>query len=124
MKRCPEGAISEQGHSNIKCRQYIRDVQAAKLKESVGLVDLTGMVITCGLRWSGVPCEDRILNPGLRGQNERDDGIRRPRGIVGSPISDLLFSGKNALVEVRILRPKYTQKQIRGSNIPFISTGL
>jgi len=64
MKRCLGGAISEQGHSNLKCRQYIREVQPAKLKESVGLEGLIGMVITCGLCWSGVPCEDRI--PQLR----------------------------------------------------------
>ncbi len=36
----------------------------------------------------------------------------------------LAFLRENVLVQVRVLRAKYAQKQITGSNISFISTGL
>ena len=60
MQRCVGGAISEQGNSIEKCRQYQRNVQPVKLKELGATEGLIGMVVTCGLCWSGVPCEDRI----------------------------------------------------------------
>ena len=67
MERCAGGAISEQGHSNEKCRHYIRNVQPEKLKELGEMEGLIGMVITCGLCWTGVPCEDRIPVPEVLG---------------------------------------------------------
>jgi hypothetical protein len=63
MKRCVGGAISEQGHSVVRCRDYIRNVQPGKLKELGATEGLIGMAITCGLCWTGVPCEDRIPTP-------------------------------------------------------------
>ena len=60
MERCKGSAINEQGHSNLKCRHYIRNVQPEKLKEMGAMEGLIGQVITCGLCWTGVPCEDRI----------------------------------------------------------------
>ncbi len=60
MERCKGGAINEMGHSIEKCRHYIRNVQPGKLKELGAMEGLIGMAITCGLCWSGVPCEDRI----------------------------------------------------------------
>jgi hypothetical protein len=60
MERCKGGAINERGHSIEKCRHYIRNVQPEKLKELGATEGLIGMAITCGLCWSGVPCEDRI----------------------------------------------------------------
>ena len=60
LERCPAGAISEEGRSNLKCRSNLQGQQAVKLKE-LGLDrDLIGPAPACGLCSTGVPCEDRI----------------------------------------------------------------
>jgi hypothetical protein len=50
----------KQGHSIVKCRHCIRYTQPGKLREMGAMEGLIGQVITCGLCWTGVPCEDRI----------------------------------------------------------------
>ena len=60
LERCAEGAISEQGRSNIKCRENLGKNQAVKLKE-LGLdKEFIGLAPSCGLCSTNVPCEDRI----------------------------------------------------------------
>jgi epoxyqueuosine reductase QueG len=68
MERCVGGAINEQGRSIEKCRHYMRYVQPEKLKEMGAMEGLIGMAITCGLCWTGVPCEDRIPGPEALGK--------------------------------------------------------
>jgi len=60
IERCAGGAISEQGRSIEKCRQFLKDVQPGKLKELGKLEGLIGMGPSCGLCMTNVPCEDRI----------------------------------------------------------------
>lgn len=67
MERCLTGAISEEGRSNIKCRENLVKEQPAKLK-SLGLDKaLIGLAPACGLCSTKVPCEDRIP-PGASGK--------------------------------------------------------
>jgi epoxyqueuosine reductase len=54
-KRCPVGAISENGHDKIKCWDHAGGTCAAFGKENYGF-DGYG----CGLCQTGVPCESRI----------------------------------------------------------------
>ncbi len=58
IKRCPAGAITEQGHDKIKCQQYMRDLgySAEALKD--GYNNDTS-VAGCGLCQTKVPCEFR-----------------------------------------------------------------
>jgi len=53
IKRCPVGAITEQGHDKTRCREYL-DNQLIDLQEDYG-VELIG----CGLCQTQVPCEFR-----------------------------------------------------------------
>ena len=53
IKRCPTGAISEQGHDKMKCREYI-NVELGHLKKAWDVAN-TG----CGLCQVKVPCEFR-----------------------------------------------------------------
>lgn len=56
IKRCPVGALSEEGHNKDVCYQMIStDEEAVKRRERLGL-EKTG----CGLCQVGVPCEDKI----------------------------------------------------------------
>ena len=66
MERCAAGAISEQGRSIKKCRDYFRDEQPGRLREVGGVEGLIGMGASCGLCMTNVPCEDRIPVPGVR----------------------------------------------------------
>ena len=54
-KRCPVGAITEEGHNKEKCRAHLRGACAEYVKENYGL-DGFG----CGLCQTGVPCESGI----------------------------------------------------------------
>ena len=59
IKRCPAGAITEEGHDKIKCQQYLRDIgySAAALKDGY---DNDKSVAGCGLCQTKVPCESRM----------------------------------------------------------------
>ena len=62
LERCVGGAISEQGRSNIKCRESVGN-QSTMLKK-LGLdKELIGLGPACGLCSTKVPCEDRIPPP-------------------------------------------------------------
>jgi epoxyqueuosine reductase len=62
MERCFGGAISEQGRSNIKCRENVGN-QLATLQK-LGLdKELIGPAPACGLCSTKTPCEDRIPPP-------------------------------------------------------------
>ena len=55
IKRCPVGALSEQGHDKEKCLQHLRPATAEYVKNHYGF-DGYG----CGLCQTGVPCESKI----------------------------------------------------------------
>ncbi|MBI2829676.1 MAG: epoxyqueuosine reductase [Chloroflexi bacterium] len=61
IKRCPAGAIGEQGHDKAKCSNYQSNVMPSVFKElgrdTQGYV---GNYLGCGLCQTGVPCEGRI----------------------------------------------------------------
>jgi epoxyqueuosine reductase QueG len=61
IRRCPVGAISEQGHDKEKCRQYVYDELRATIGQSFGIME-TG----CGLCQTRVPCEACIPRQGGR----------------------------------------------------------
>lgn len=54
IRRCPAGAITEQGHDKERCRTYIREVTAPFASSHYG----TGAT-PCGLCQVGIPCEAR-----------------------------------------------------------------
>lgn len=64
-KRCPAGAISENGHDKKKCQAFLHG-ECADIFMNAGF-----QVFACGLCQTKVPCEDRI--PG----RERPDIYRR-----------------------------------------------
>ena len=53
ITRCPAGAITEEGHDKIKCREYMRSEISYLRKEYD--VDIIG----CGLCQTEIPCESR-----------------------------------------------------------------
>ena len=53
IARCPAGAITENGHDKLKCREYLRSIKPA-LREKYNM-DVHG----CGLCQTKVPCESR-----------------------------------------------------------------
>ena len=55
IKRCPAGAITEEGHNKEICSQYMRQVISPKVNEEYG-VTISG----CGLCQTKVPCESKI----------------------------------------------------------------
>jgi len=59
IKRCPAGAILEQGHDKPKCMQYMRSLgyNVAVLKEKG--YDNDKSIAGCGLCQTKVPCEDK-----------------------------------------------------------------
>lgn len=54
IKRCPTGAITENGHEKSICRQYLYG-ECAEFIKGYGFDDHA-----CGLCQTGVPCENRI----------------------------------------------------------------
>ena len=55
IKRCPAGAISENGHDKKKCKVYNYEVILKPLQEKYGVKE-----VGCGLCQTGVPCESKI----------------------------------------------------------------
>ncbi|MFH1078720.1 MAG: epoxyqueuosine reductase [Pseudomonadota bacterium] len=55
IARCPAGALSEDGHDKLKCRNYLFDVLDDYTQSRYGFASHG-----CGLRQTGVPCESRI----------------------------------------------------------------
>jgi epoxyqueuosine reductase len=62
IQRCPVGAITENGHDKIKCRDYLAQLQAGYIKNNLGL-----NIDVCGLCQTGVSCESMIPARKLRG---------------------------------------------------------
>ncbi len=60
IERCPAGAISEEGRSNIKCRANLTTEQFNRLRERGLDRDLIGLAPACGCCSTRVPCEDKI----------------------------------------------------------------
>ncbi len=60
IERCPAGAISEEGHDKIRCREFLVSEQPALLKELGREEGYVGSYIGCGLCQTKVPCEARI----------------------------------------------------------------
>jgi epoxyqueuosine reductase len=60
LERCPAGAISDQGRSNIICRENLTRKQPEKLKELGVDKELLGPAPACGVCSTGVPCEERV----------------------------------------------------------------
>jgi ferredoxin len=56
IKRCPTGAITEQGHDKIKCQQYMRGIGYNTVALKDGYNNDTS-VAGCGLCQTKVPCE-------------------------------------------------------------------
>jgi epoxyqueuosine reductase len=59
IKRCPAGAISEDGHDKFKCMKYLVSIgySPQQLKSSY---DNEKSVVGCGFCQTGVPCEFKI----------------------------------------------------------------
>jgi epoxyqueuosine reductase len=55
IARCPVGALSENGHDKLKCRNFLFDVVADYAKSHFGFASYG-----CGLCQTGVPCESGI----------------------------------------------------------------
>jgi len=60
IERCPVGAISEQGHDKIKCRQFMMHGQNIKLEQLGRDEGYLGGDPGCGLCQADVPCEAEI----------------------------------------------------------------
>lgn len=54
-KRCPVGAITENGHDKVKCWDYAGGTCARYVEERFGIKGYG-----CGLCQTGVPCESGI----------------------------------------------------------------
>lgn len=54
IRRCPAGAISEDGHDKERCFAYIRETAMPHVEGKLGFP-----VSSCGLCQTGVPCESR-----------------------------------------------------------------
>jgi epoxyqueuosine reductase QueG len=63
-KRCPAGAITEDGHDKARCMRFVFE-QIAFIKERYGIE-----IYACGLCQAGVPCEGGIPEAGA----EREAG--------------------------------------------------
>ena len=55
IDRCPVGAITENGHDKLKCKNYLRQVMAPYVENQFGLKGHC-----CGLCQTAVPCESWI----------------------------------------------------------------
>lgn len=62
-KRCPVGAISEDGHNKVKCSEFVFG-QADMIRERYG-IEIYG----CGLCQTGVPCEH--IDPVREGETDQ-----------------------------------------------------
>jgi len=60
IERCPVGAISEQGHDKVKCREFLLEEQKVILKELGREEGYIGTYLGCGLCQTKVPCEFKI----------------------------------------------------------------
>jgi len=70
IKRCPAGAITEQGHDKEKCKAYIRGTTAPFVeREQLGF-----SVNSCGLCQTGVPCEAKA--PAIEKTRKRPEAGR------------------------------------------------
>jgi epoxyqueuosine reductase len=58
IDRCPVGAISEQGHDKVRCREHLRSATAPYVERNYGFAGYG-----CGLCQTGVPCECKIPAP-------------------------------------------------------------
>jgi epoxyqueuosine reductase len=54
-RRCPVGAITEEGHDKGKCAGYLGGVTSPYIREHYGLE-----IYSCGLCQTQVPCESGI----------------------------------------------------------------
>jgi epoxyqueuosine reductase len=66
-RRCPVGAITENGHDKEKCRGHIRGSCAKFVQENYGLAGYG-----CGLCQTAVPCESGIPKKILNSMNKTD----------------------------------------------------
>ncbi len=64
-ERCPVGALDENGHDKLTCREYLRGAVNKHAKELLGQ-DWYG----CGLCQTKVPCESGIPAKALRALNK------------------------------------------------------
>jgi len=55
IKRCPAGALSEDGHDKLKCSAYVMKEMKEYVSSHFGFE-----AYACGLCQTGVPCESRI----------------------------------------------------------------
>ncbi len=69
IKRCPVGAITEQGHDRSRCRRYLNEIGYNPNELAQGY-DLATSVAGCGLCQVGVACEFR--NPVGTGHSTSD----------------------------------------------------
>jgi epoxyqueuosine reductase len=60
IQRCPAGAISEQGHDKLKCRQFLDSSQKELLIKLGRYQGYIGGYVGCGLCQTKVPCESMI----------------------------------------------------------------
>jgi epoxyqueuosine reductase len=60
IKRCPAGAISENGHDKQKCFDFLNTGQKKILQELGRESGYVGRYVACGLCQTGVPCEAGI----------------------------------------------------------------
>lgn len=60
IKRCPVGAITEEGHDKMKCYHYLYGEESQKKAADLGVSPAAGS--GCGLCQTGVPCERRNPN--------------------------------------------------------------
>ena len=63
IDRCPAGAITEEGHDKLKCREHLRDIGYSPQELGDGY-DIDKSVAGCGLCQTKVPCE--AVNPTLK----------------------------------------------------------
>jgi len=70
MKRCPAGAVSEEGHDKAKCFAYLFAGMAQKVKDQECKEQFVGGYIGCGFCQTGVPCEERIPVGTKKGKQE------------------------------------------------------
>jgi len=59
IERCPDGAITENGHDKEKCRQILFEHQRPWIEGAHG-EGYIGQYAGCGLCQTGVPCESKI----------------------------------------------------------------
>jgi epoxyqueuosine reductase len=59
-KRCPAGAITENGHDKAKCFEFLNVGQKKLLQDMGREQGYVGRYVACGLCQTGVPCEAEI----------------------------------------------------------------